>query len=286
MSASKTGCGRTRRTLLKLVESIVLFLSAFVVIYPMAGVLFASFKTKAEYFTTSSIALPKSFLYLNNFATVISEGNLLRAFFNTGLMIVLACFFSTIICTMVAYVFSRFQFFGKQWIDRFYTAASFVPSVIVHLIIYRDFAGLGLTNKLISIVILYAGVDIISLYLYRQYFDQISKSLDEAAMLEGCSYARTYWSILLPVMKPAITTACILKTIAIYNDFYTSSLYLNNLKAEPVMSTVLYNFIGVYSAEWNNIAAGVLLISLPMFIGFVLMQKFIYKGFSDGAVKG
>ena len=71
-----------------------------------------------------------------------------------------------------------------------------------------------------------------------------------------------------------------------YNDFYTASLYLGNIEKTPVMSTVLYNFIGIYSSEWANIAAGIVIISLPMFVGFILMQKQIYKGFADGAVKG
>ncbi len=275
-----------KRSLVSLMKYLLLITAAFMVLYPLLGVLFASFKTKVEFFTTSSMSPPVSFLNFANIITVVREGNILQAFFNTGMMIVLACVISTFLCTMVAYVFSRFSFRGKATIDRFYTIASFVPSVIVHLIIYRDFASLQLTNKLISIVILYSGVDIISLYLYKQYFDQVSCSLDESAMLEGCSYPRIYFSILLPAMKPAITTACILKTIAIYNDFYTSSLYLGNIRKQPVMSTVLYNFIGVYSSEWNNIAAGVLIISLPMFLGFILMQKYIYKGFSDGAVKG
>lgn len=281
-----TDRNRLTRLFFIVLKYAVLLLMTFIVIYPMIGVFFAAFKTKAEYFLTASMTPPASFLNFENIRTVMIEGHIPMAFLNTGIMIAAACVISTALCTMVAYVFSRFDFRMKGLIDKFYTAASFVPSVIVHLIIFRDFATLNLNNHLISVIFLYSGVDIISLYLYRQYFDQISQSLDESAMLEGCSYVQIYWRILLPIVKPAITTACILKTIAMYNDFYTASLYLGNIEKTPVMSTVLYNFIGIYSSEWANIAAGIVIISLPMFVGFILMQKQIYKGFADGAVKG
>ena len=272
--------------LLSTAKYLVLSGLSFSVIFPMVGVFFAAFKQKGEYFLTSSMAPPENIFNFENFESVFHEGHIPSAFLNTGIMIISACLFSTILCTMVAYVFSRFEFRGKALIDKLYTAASFIPGVIVHLIIYRDFAVLHLNNRLISVILLYSGVDIISLYLYRQYFDQISHALDESAMLDGCTYLQIYVRILLPIVKPAIITACILKTIAMYNDFYTASLYLGNIEKTPVMSTVFYNFIGLYSSEWNKIAAGVLIISLPVFMGFILMQKYIYKGFADGAVKG
>ena len=103
-------------------------------------------------------------------------------------------------------------------------------------------------------------------------------------MMEGSSFFGIFFRLLLPMLKPAIVTACIIKTTYIYNDFYTSYLYLSSAK-KGVMSTVLYRFIGPYSAQWSVIAAGIILVTLPVFISFIFAQKSIYKGFSDGAVK-
>ena len=168
--------------------------------------------------------------------------------------------------------------------DKIYLLASFVPGTIVHLIIFKDFVRIGLTDHLSSIVILYSGVDIVSLYLYKQYLSQIPFSIDESAMMEGSSLIGIYFKILLPMLKPAVVTACIIKTTYIYNDFYTSYLYLSSTQ-KGVMSTVLYRFIGPYSEQWSVIAAGIILVTMPVFLTFIFAQKYIYKGFSDGAVK-
>lgn len=268
-----------------LFKYIILLLVAFIVIYPLIGVFLASFKTKTEYLTTGSMTLPETFRNFTNYVTVMTKGNVGKGFVNTLIIIVFACVLSTFLNTMVAYCLSRFQFKGKALIDRIYMMASFVPGIIVHLIIFKDFASVGLVNNLFSVVLLYTGVDIVSLYLYRQYLNQISISVDESALMEGCSYFRIYWNILLPMLKPAIVTACIIKITYIYNDFYTAFLYLPS-NEKGVMSTVLYRFIGPYSSEWSVIAAGIIVVSIPVFIGFVFAQKWIYKGFSDGAVKG
>lgn len=263
----------------------ILCLVFFVVIYPLLGVFFGAFKTKGEYLSTSSMQHPESWTNFDNFRNVLTKGGIARGFINTVIIAVFACISSTITNSMVAYVLTRFDFKGKNYIDRFYMIASFVPSIIVHLIIFKDFAAVGLVNNLASIVILYTGVDIVTLYLYKQYFSQISVSIDESAIMDGCSYFRVYWNILIPMVKPAITTACIIKITYIYNDFYAGLLYLP-ASEKGVMATVLYKFIGMYSSEWSVIAAGILVVTFPVFLGFIFAQKQIYKGFSDGAVKG
>lgn len=276
---------KLRKALFKIIKYIVLIFMAFVVIYPLVGVLLSSFKTKVEYLTTGSMSLPQSFSDFSNYVTAFVDGNVILGFGNTLFIIVFACLFSTIMCTMVAFCLCRFEFKGKGLIDHFYLIASFVPGVIVHLIIFRNFAAIGLVNNLFSVVLLYSGVDIVSLYLYKQYLAQIPNSLDESAIIDGCSYFGIYRRIILPMLSPAITTACIIKIVYVYNDFYTAFLYLSE-DSKGVMSTVLYRFMGPYSSEWSVIAAGIILVSLPVFIGFVFAQKYIYAGFASGAVKG
>lgn len=264
---------------------LVLLLVAFIVVYPIAGVFIGSFKTKMEYLTSNTFEIPNNWFNFDNYVRVFKEGNVVTGFLNTIIIIFFSCLFSTILCTMVAYCLTRFEFKGKSLIDHIYLIASFVPGIIVHLIIYKIFASAGLVNNLFSVVLLYSGVDVVSLYLYKQYLAQIPTSLDESAIIDGCSYFGIYRRIILPMLKPAITTACIIKITFVYNDFYTAFLYLPAEK-KGVMSTVLYRFIGPYSSEWSVIAAGIIVVSLPVFIGFVFAQKYIYTGFAAGATKG
>ncbi len=214
---------KQRTSILNALKYLILLTVVFIVIYPLVGVFLASFKTKIEYLSTDSMVLPLNWGNFENYKTVLLKGNVITGFANTLFIIFFSCIFSTLLCTMVAYCFTRFEFAGKNYIDKFYMMASFVPSIIVHLIIFKDFAHVGLVNNLFSIVILYSGVDIVSLYLFKQYFNQISVAVDESAIMEGCSYVRVYWNILLPMVKPAIVTACIIKITYIYNDFYTAS---------------------------------------------------------------
>ena len=275
---------KRKKIIFSMLRYLLLLLIVFSILYPILGVFFGSFKTKIEFLSTNGITPPKNWTNFENYKVAFSQGQILTGFKNTVVIIVFACVTSTLFNTMVAYCFSRFEFKGKAILDKIYLLASFVPGTIVHLIIFKDFVRIGLTDHLSSIVILYSGVDIVSLYLYKQYLSQIPFSIDESAMMEGSSFIGIYFKILLPMLKPAVVTACIIKTTYIYNDFYTSYLYLSSTQ-KGVMSTVLYRFIGPYSAQWSVIAAGIILVTMPVFLTFIFAQKYIYKGFSDGAVK-
>lgn len=273
-----------KRISFKILLYIILVGLVLVTYVPLISVVLSSFKTKIEYLTTGRLVPPENWLNFENYVTLFKSGNIFVGFTNTMLIIVITLVTSTLFCTMVAYCMQRFDFVGKKLTDRMYLLASFVPSVITHLIIFKLFASAGLVDNIFSIVILYSAVDVVHLYLFKQYISKISTSLDEAAMIEGCGYFRIYWNIILPLLKPAIVTAGILKITFIYNDFYTAFLYLPS-EENGVMSTVLYRFIGPYSSNWSVIAAGILIVTIPIFVLFLVGQKQIYKGFIDGAVK-
>lgn len=251
---------------------------------PIISVVLASFKTKIEYLSSGRLTPPESWTNFENYVTLFKHGNVFLGFRNTFIIIIVTLVFSTLFATMVAYCMERFEFKGKRLIDKIYLLASFVPGVIVHLIVFKVFAQANLVDNMFSVIIIYSGIDVVALYLYRQYMRRIPISLDEAAMAEGCSYFRIYWNIILPLVKPAVITAAILKVTYVYNDFYVAFLYLPSDK-NGVMSTILYRFIGPYSSNWSVIAAGILIVTIPIFLIFLFCQKYIYKGFVDGAVK-
>ncbi len=129
------------------------------------------------------------------------------------------------------------------------------------------------------------GTDVISIYIFIQFMENISPSLDEPAIIDGASYWKIYWKIILPLLKPAIVTSCILKGVAVYNEYYCANLYLMD-KAIRTISTSLYTFVGPMGSQYNLICAGVLLSLLPALIVFIVCQKQIYSGITAGAVKG
>ena len=103
--------------------------------------------------------------------------------------------------------------------------------------------------------------------------------------MDGASYWTIYWKIILPLLKPAIVTACILKGVGIYNEYYAAQLYLQD-KQIRTMAISLYTFVGPMGSQYNLICAGVIISLLPALIVFILCQKQIYSGITAGAVKG
>lgn len=275
---------KAKKTLVTVLKYIALTAMALVVFVPIIGVVFSAFKSKKEMLSTGYMTPPKSFLNFENFGLVAEYGNLATGLANTLIIIAASLVISILLSTMTAYVLRRFTFKGGKIIESLYLVASFIPGVIVHLIIFNNFAQAGLVNKLAAPVILYSGADIMGLYIFMQFISKIPYELDEAAILEGCSYFGVFGRVILPMLKPAAVTFAILKFTAIYNDFYVAFLYLPS-ESKAVMSTMLYRFMGPYNSLWNVISAGIIVVIIPVLIVFIVAQKYIYKGFVDGAVK-
>ena len=126
----------------------------------------------------------------------------------------------------------------------------------------------------------------ISIYIYIQFFENIPISLDESGIVDGASYFTIFYKILLPLVKPAIVTSCILKGVGTYNEYYSANLYLQDKKIYPTVATSLYTFVGPLGSKYNLICAGVIISLLPALIVFITCQKQIYSGITAGAVKG
>jgi multiple sugar transport system permease protein len=143
---------------------------------------------------------------------------------------------------------------------------------------------LGLFNTLLAPIVLFLGTDILSIYIFVQFMASIPKSLDEAAMLDGANRWTIYWRVILPLLKPAIATVVIIRGIAIYNEFYIPFLYMPSQDLATI-STSLFRFKGPFGAQWEVIAAGTIVVIIPTLILFLVLQKYIYNGFTSGATK-
>ncbi len=129
------------------------------------------------------------------------------------------------------------------------------------------------------------GTDIISVYIFIQFMENIPDSLDESAIIDGASYFQIYWKIILPLLQPAIVTSAILKGVGTYNEYYSASLYLQSKDIRTIAMS-LYTFTGPLGNRYNMICAGVIISLLPALIIFIVCQKQIYSGITAGAVKG
>ena len=276
---------RPGEIIFSIVQHFMLIAASLVALIPVVVCVFTAFKTDTEYQATTPLTLPNSFAYFDNFVQAFTKANMLRGFLNTCIVLVVVLILSILFSSMLAYILDRFKFRGSGLIRNLFMFASLIPGIATQVTVYQIMYSLGLINHLYGYIIVLCGTDIISIYIFLQFFENLPKNLDESAILDGCTYFGVFFKILFPLLKPAIVTSCVLKGVSVYNEYYMSNLYLQSSELKTI-STALYTFTGPYGIQYNYICAGVLITIIPILILFLLCQKQIYGGMAAGAVKG
>ena len=263
--------------------SIIFF--SFIAILPIVSCVITAFKTDAEYQSTNVMTPPESWLNFQNFIDAINKADMVKAFLNSTIVVVIVVAGSVMIGSMLAYVLNRFTFPGNGLIRNLFLFATLLPGIAMQVSTYQLMYQLKFINHLYGYIILMMGTDVISIYIFIQFFENISTSLDESAYMDGASYLTIFFKILFPLLKPAIVTCMILKGVGVYNEYYSAQLYLVDKKIQTVAMS-LYTFTGPLGSKYNLICAGVIITLLPALIIFIAFQKQIYSGLTAGAVKG
>ena len=284
--AERMNAIKMKRILINICKYVLLIFAAFVALVPIVSCIFTAFKTEQEYASTNVITLPKSFLNFDNFIIAWNKANMGKAFLNSFIILICVLAGSIMISAMLAYVLNRFKFPGNKLIRNLFTIATLIPGIASQVTVYQIMTALHLVNSMPGYIILMMGTDVITIYIFLQFFENLSSTLDESAILDGCTYFGVFFKILLPLLKPAIVTSAILKGVSTYNEYYMANLYLQDKTKYQVVATSLYVFSGPMGNQYNYICAGVIITIIPALIVFLLCQDQIYSGMAAGAVKG
>ncbi|MFI6373480.1 carbohydrate ABC transporter permease [Streptomyces sp. NPDC050546] len=275
----------TRRTVARALVYLSLVLATLVVFLPLAVVFLTSLKTSGEMADDSgALTLPDDPLNFSNYVTAFQDGRMLSAFANTAIVLVVAVGGTILIGSMTAYAIDRFRFRFRKLVLALFLVAALVPGVTTQVATFQIVNSFGMFDSLWAPIALYMGTDIVSIYIFLQFVRSIPVSLDESARLDGANAFTIYRKIIFPLLKPAIATVVIVKGINVYNDFYIPFLYMPS-EDLGVISTSLFRFKGPFGAHWETISAGAILVIAPTLIVFLLLQRFIYNGFTRGATK-
>lgn len=272
--------------ILNVLKYLSLLFVAFCAILPLVSCVVTAFKTEEEYNSTSVMTMPSNWLNFSNFIEAFEKANMGRAFLNSLIILVFVLAGSIIIGTQLAYVLNRFKFPGNGLIRNLFTFAALLPGIAMQVAVYEIMTTLGFVNTMYGYIIMMMGTDVMSIYIFIQYFENLPVSLDESAIIDGASYFTIYRKILLPLLKPAIVTSAILKAVGVYNEYYCANLYLQDRARLATVATSLLSFTGPMGSRYNMICAGVIVSMLPALIVFLACQKQIYNGIAAGAVKG
>ena len=274
-----------KRYVLTFLKYASLVIMSVISLLPVVSCVITAFKTTEEYNATNVMTLPKSWLNFDNFIQAWQKANMGTAFLNSLMVLVVVLVCSILFSSMLSFILDRFKFPGNNAIRNLFLFASLIPGIAMQVSVYQMMYNLGLINHLYGYMLVMMGSDIISVMIFLQFFENLSPSLDESAIIDGCSYFGVFFKILLPLLKPAIMTVLILKGVSTYNEYYMAKLYLQT-KELVTVSTSLYTFTGPLGNQYNYICAGVIITIIPAIVVFLIFQKQIYGGLAAGAVKG
>ena len=269
----------------QLIKQLICLSMVAIVLAPILITLFAALKTKADMVQTSPLLLPAiENITFDNFKKVLTDKYLLIGFKNTGILLVVSLFFNVIIGTITAFIIERFDFKGKKLVVALFFIGMLIPTFVTEIARFKVIQGLNLYNTLAAPIVIYIASDLMQLYIYRQFISNLSPSLDEAALIDGCSYFGLFIKIIFPLLEPATATVCIIKAITIINDMYIPYLYMPKNKLRT-LTTFLMNYSNAQQGSWQNLAAGIIIIMIPTVLLYVFFQRYILAGVSAGAVK-
>lgn len=274
-----------QRTLQQIFKQVICLCMVAVVLAPIMLTLFAAFKTKADMVNTSPLLLPPAArITFENFKKVLNDKYLIIGFKNTGIILVVSIFFNVMFGTITAFILERFHFRFKGIIMSLFFLGMLIPSFVTEIARFKIINGLGLYNTLGAPIVIYVASDLMQLYIYRQFISTLPVSLDESALLDGCSYFGLFRRIIFPLLAPATATVVIIKAITIINDMYIPYLYMPKNKLRT-LTTFLMNYANAQQGSWQKLAAGIIIIMLPTIVIYLFFQKYILAGIAAGAVK-
>jgi raffinose/stachyose/melibiose transport system permease protein len=258
----------------------VLIIFAIIYAGPLLMLVNTSFKTLPEFM--KSATSPVTSLNFENFTEAWEKANFARYLTNSLIYTVSSTLVFVLTAVFVAFPVSRRYVKGHNIILSMFVVALFLPPALIPQ--FQLMLALGLYNNPIGYILLFT-INPIGMVILVNYIKTIPKELDEAAALDGAGYFRFVTQVLFPLIRPAVATVAVLHAIGIWNELILPTIYLTNQDYYPITRGMIV-FQGVYGSDWPTLAAAVLLMTLPMLLIFILMQRYIISGLTQGAVKG
>lgn len=263
---------------------IVIFFLVLLVLYifPLLWVAMSGFKTTQELFL-SSFELPSSF-NLDNFIGVWNVG-IRQYYMNSILITVVSCLLTTLFASMAAYPLSRYRFRGKKFFFMFLLCGLMLAPQVSLISNYKLLQSMHLYDTYWALFLTYTAFRIpFTMFLMWSFFCKLPKEVEEAAMIDGCSSFRIFWSVVMPMSKPAVVTSLLLTARYVWNDFMFSLVFTESSSMRTIPYG-LYSLRGESGTNWGYLMAGMTLSAVPMIILYLCAQKQFIRGLSVGSVK-
>jgi len=258
----------------------LLILLAVLYLGPLLMLVNTSLKTMPSFMKDATA--PASEFHIKNFTDAWEKASFPKYLLNSLLYTVAATGIYIVTAVFVAFPIARGYVKYSGWLLTLFVIALFLPPALIPQ--FQLILQLGLYNTPIGYILLFL-VNPIGIVILVNYIKTVPKELDEAAALDGCGYFQFVWSIVIPLIKPAIATVTVLHAIGIWNEIVAPTIYLTNKDYYPITRGLIV-FQGVYGSNWPTLAAAVLMLTFPMLVLFLFLQRYIISGLTAGSVKG
>ena len=210
-------------------------------------------------------------------------------FMNTFIIACVTCVISTAFVLMVAYAMSVMRFKARKPLMNFFVILNLFPGMLAMIAVYFTLKSFNLTNSYAGLIMVYSGSAGLGYLIAKGFFDTVPRALCEAARIDGCSEARIFWQIVIPMSRPIIGYTVISSFLVPWMDFVYAKMILNaGISEKYTVAIGLYKMLdkSLINSYFTMFCAGGVLVSIPISILFMIMQKFYVEGITGGAVKG
>ena len=282
---------RTTENIKKIIMYIILLAAIVFAVFPILYMVSASFKDNAEIMTNSATFFPQRVTFSNYVSAWNSDVfNVKRLIWNSLYYTVIVVIVTVGNSCLAGYTFARGHFKGKKFWFVAFTALMFInfggANIYPTLQIVK---GLRLTGSLWGLIITkFFGISVVNIYLVKGFVEGIPREIDEAAIIDGCSYTGIFTRILLPLLKPVIATLVMLGFQGSWNEYLLPMVFTISDPSKATLVAGLFSLksSGSAAANWNILLAGSVIASLPVVAVFLAMNKYFIGGLTAGAVKG
>jgi multiple sugar transport system permease protein len=269
------------------IKYIVLVILAVAFLFPFAWMIFTSLKTNTEALTNPTALLP-AVPQWGNYPSVIAALDFWRETFNSLVMALGVTFGQILVCALAGYAFARLPFFGRNFLFLLILATLIIPFQILFVPLYLMLASWGNWLNTFAALIIPSVASPFAIFVFRQFFITVPKELEEAAKIDGAGYYRIFWSIMLPLAAPAVTTVFILTFLGEWSNFlkplvFTSS---SNMYTLQVGLAVTLNRGADLVPNVATLMAGVVLASIVPIIMFLIGQRYFVRSVASSGLKG
>lgn len=262
----------------------LLAIGSFLMVFPFLWTIGSSLKNMTQIFALPPVWFPNPIVW-QNYLDSLQAMPFGRAYWNSFYITIIVVVCQLFTGSMAAYAFAKLRFKGSEALFLLFLATMMIPKQVTMIPLYLIMDKLDWLNTHLPLIIPGALFNAFAVFLLRQFIRGIPKELEEAAVMDGASIPRIYWSVILPLIKPALAAMTIFIFMGTYNNFMDALIYLSTPEKFTV-PLLLNNFKGLYVTNWSYMMAGATISVIPIILVYLFAQRYIIEGITLTGIKG